>query len=301
MTARVVALTGSSGVLGTALRTALEARGDRVIPLVRRAPKAGELRWDPEGDTLDLGAASDRIDTVVHLAGENVAGGRWTEARRKEIVASRVGPTRLVARAVAALPAPRTLISASAIGFYGYAHGDAWLDEDSPSGEGFLAEVCRAWEEATAPARDAGVRTPILRTGVVLAKDGGALAKMMPPFKLGVGGRMGSGKQWMSFVSLDDTIRAILFLLDHDTLEGPINLTAPNPVDNATFTRALAHALHRPALLPVPELALKVAFGEMAKETVLASQRVRPKRLLEAGFGFRHPDVDGAIASALEG
>ncbi|TNF23826.1 MAG: TIGR01777 family protein, partial [Deltaproteobacteria bacterium] len=239
------------------------------------------------------------VDAVVHLAGANLADGRWTDARRALIRSSRVDGTRLLAEALAGLERrPRVLVMASAIGFYGD-RGDALLDEDSAPGTGFLAEVVREWEEAAAPAEAAGIRTVKLRLGVVLSRDGGALPKLLTPFKLGVGGRVGDGGQWMSWVALDDVVRAFAHALVDDGLSGVANLVAPNPVTNRALTEALARVLRRPAFVPVPRWAIRGAFGDMGRETILASTRVAPKRLDERGFTFAHPEIEAALRHIL--
>jgi len=255
------------------------------------------VRWDPARGMLDA-AGLEGVDTVVHLAGENV-GRRWTAARRREIVESRVRGTRLLAESCARLTTkPEVLVSASAIGIYGV-RGDEWLEESSATGDDFLAEVGRAWEDATAPARDAGIRVVHLRIGIVLNPAGGALAKMLLPFQLGVGGRLGSGRQWMSWISREDLVGAIHHALQTPSLQGPVNAVAPAPVTNAEFTRTLARVLRRPALAPVPAVALRALFGEMAQGTVLASQRVRPTVLEASGFRFAHPTLAQALRFEL--
>ncbi|NUO53004.1 MAG: TIGR01777 family protein [Polyangiaceae bacterium] len=294
-----IAVSGASGMVGRAIVSALEARGDRVVRLVRRPAGEGEVEWHPDRGELASGALSG-VRAVIHLAGESIASGRWTEDRKRRIETSRTTSTSLLARAVADHPDRPALICAAAIGIYGPDHGDAWLDEtSSEDGAGFLAEVCRAWEAAAEPARRAGVRTAHLRLGVVLSKEGGALAKLLPVFRLGGGGKVGSGNQYMSWVAIDDVVRAFLFVLDRDDLSGPFNVVAPRPVSNRDFTKALATALGRPAIVPVPALALKLALGEMATETILASQRVRPTQLVDAGFTFSYPEIETAIQAVL--
>lgn len=297
-----VAVTGSTGMIGTEVVRRLRFGGHRVVRLVRREPEpgSGDVRWDPDGGRIDA-AALEGTDAVIHLAGENV-GERWTEERKARIRRSRVDGTRLLAEALAGLrQRPRVLVSASAVGIYGE-RGDEVLEEGSaPGTEGFLTGVVRGWEEATAPAREAGVRVALLRLGVVLSAEGGALAKMLPPFRMGAGGRMGDGRQWMSWISLEDAVEAVLFALENEGVSGPVNVVAPGPVTNREFTERLAHAVHRPALVAVPAFALRLLFGEMADETVLVSQRVLPKRLQALGFAFRHPTLDEALAAALRG
>ncbi|GLW65358.1 epimerase [Actinomadura rubrobrunea] len=289
-----VAVTGASGLIGAALTRSLEADGHEVLRLVRREPATPrEVRWDP-GGAVDAEALAG-ADAVVHLAGAGIGDRRWNAAYKREIRDSRVRGTRTIAQAVARTR-PRVLVCASAIGFYGDT-GDREVDEDAPVGGGFLAALVRDWEAAAAPAREAGVRVALARTGIVLGK-GGLLGRTLPLFRLGLGGRLGSGRQWMSWISLDDEVAALRFLLDGD-LEGPVNLTGPRPVTNAEFTRALARAVRRPAALAVPRTALRLALGEFADEGALISQRVLPRRLREAGFAFAHEDVDAALAAAL--
>ncbi len=296
-----IGVTGATGVIGRALMAFLKSHGHHVQRLVRR-PSAGgteDVFWDPARGEIDA-RALEGFDAFVHLAGANVGEGRWTEARKAEILGSRRDGTRLLARTLAGLERrPRVLVSASGVGVYGD-RGDEVLDEDSAPGRGFLAEVCKVWEAETEAAAQAGIRVVRTRMGVVLAPEGGALARMVTPVKLGVGGRLGSGRQYMSWVALDDVLGAMLFALTRETLSGPVNVVAPNPVTNAAFVRTLAGLLHRPAILPVPAAALKLAVGpEMAEELVLASQRVVPRRLEAAGFRFAHPHLEVALARAL--
>ncbi|MBL9024769.1 MAG: TIGR01777 family oxidoreductase [Myxococcales bacterium] len=293
-----IAISGSSGLVGTALSNHLVSGGHRVVRLVRGQARPGEVTYDAARGEIDL-RALEEVDAIVHLAGESVASGRWTDERKRRIEESRVASTALLARTAAQLDKRPALVCASAIGLYGPDCGDRWLDESSPAGGGFLAGVCVAWEAAAEPAREAGVRTAHLRIGVVLASEGGALAKLLPVFRLGGGGKVGPGTQYMSWVAKDDVTRAFGYVLDRPELSGAFNVVAPQPVTNAEFTRALAGALSRPAIVPVPAFALRVALGQMADETVLASQRVRPKRLLEAGFTFSHPDITSGIAASL--
>lgn len=294
---QTILLSGASGLLGTALRTDLERDDISVVRLVRHAPASvNELAWNPQAShpihELD---ALEGLTAAIHLSGANVAGRRWTSAYRREITASRVESTHALATALAGLRnPPRTLLVASATGIYGD-RGDEVLTEDSAPGKGFLADVCHLWEEAAAPAVKAGIRVVHLRFSVVLARGGGALAKMEPLFRYGLGGKLGTGRQWMSWIALDDALAAIRFLLHHADMAGPVNITSPEPVTNAAFTQALAKSLHRPALLPAPAFALKLAFGQMAKETLLASTRVVPKRLIDAGFPFALPRVQEAL------
>ena len=293
-----IAITGASGLIGSALAAGLTRDGHEVLRLVRRPTRArGEVSWDPLGGEVDLlGLAG--VEAVVHLAGAGVGDHRWSEAYKREILDSRVLGTNAIARAVAALdPAPRVLVSASAVGFYGDTGARA-VDETAPRGDGFLAEVVEAWEQAAEPARAAGVRVVHPRTGLVVARAGGAWKRLLPIFRMGVGGRLGGGRQYWSFISLTDEIRALRHLIDHEDLAGPINLTAPTPVTNAEATLAMGRVLHRPARLPVPSAALKAVLGEFSME-VLGSQRVLPTRLLASGFDFRHPSIEAALAAEL--
>jgi len=297
-----VIVSGATGLIGRALVAALRDRGDEAVGLGRGVPHgAGEARWDPAAGQLDP-AVLEGADAVVHLAGAGIGDRRWSPGRRREIVASRVDSTTLLARTLARLERPpEVLVSASAVGWYGD-RGDEELTEDSGPGTGFLAELCRSWEDATAEAAAAGRRVVRLRSGVVLSARGGALARQLPLFRLGLGGRLGDGRQWLSWISLDDEVGAILHAIGDRSLHGAVNATAPAPVTNRDFTAALGAALHRPALLPVPRAALHLALGaELADEMVLAGQRVLPRRLLDAGFGFRHPGVHGALGAVLGG
>jgi uncharacterized protein (TIGR01777 family) len=293
-----LALTGASGLIGTALAAALAGAGHDLVRLVRREPTGpGEARWDIDAGTIDE-AALTGVEAIIHLAGENV-GQRWSAAARDRIRGSRVEGTRLIAETAARLPARPVLLCASAIGYYGV-RGDEVLDESAARGTGFLAEVVEAWEGAATPAREAGLRTVHMRQGVVLSRHGGALQRMLPPFKLGAGGRIGSGHQWWSWVSLDDIVASYLFALEHP-LEGPVNVVAPGAVRNGQFVKALGKALHRPAVFPLPAVAVRMAFGEMGEEMLLGGQRVLPAKLEDAGFAFAQPDVDSGLAQALAG
>lgn len=292
-----VAISGASGLVGEALSALLTTGGHTVRPLVRRAPKDGEIRWDPAGGAIDA-EALEGVDAVVHLAGEPIVG-RWSDAKKSRIYDSRVDGTRLLAAALAGLDRkPRALICASAVGVYGD-RGDAVLTEDSAGGDGFLAEVCRDWEAACEPARAAGIRVVNARLGIVISAAGGALAKMLTPFKLGLGGPVGSGAQYWSWIALDDAIGALHHALVADTLAGPVNLTAPEPVTSKAFAKVLGKVLGRPAFLPAPAFALRLAMGEAADEMLLASQRVLPERLQGSGYTFRHTQLEDALRMQL--
>lgn len=292
-----IAITGSTGLIGQALVRALRDEGLTVVRLVRRPPAAeDEIRWDPFGE-VDAGPL-EGVDAVVHLAGAGIGDRRWTETYKREVRDSRVEGTRTLSRALAGLSRrPAVLVSSSAVGFYGDT-GDVEVNESATTGEGFLASLCRDWEAAAQPAVDAGIRVVHARTGVVLSGEGGLLGRLLPVFRLGLGGRLGSGRQWMSWISLTDQIAALRFIL-HDGISGPVNLTAPAPVTNAEFARALGRAVHRPAPFIVPAPVLRLALGEFADEGVLVGQRVLPDRLAKAGFTFRHPDLDTALAALL--
>lgn len=293
-----IAITGSSGLIGQALVRSLRADGHEVVRFVRRTPSApDEAEWDPRRGHVDPAGLAG-CGAVVHLAGAGVGDHRWTAAYKKEIRDSRVAGTDAMARAIAALDAPpAVLVCGSAIGYYGDT-GDRAVDEHAPAGQGFLPEVCVEWEAAAAPAQLAGVRTVFARTGLVVAAEGGAWGKLFPIFKAGLGGRLGNGRQYWSFISLHDEIAALRHAVDTPDLSGPLNLTAPEPLTNREVTAAMGRVLHRPTLLPVPAPALRLALGEFAGD-VIGSQRVRPTRLLESGFTFRHPDIEGSIRAAL--
>src|SRR3954451_21240089 len=296
----IIAITGSSGLVGRALVHALEADGHLIRPVVRRAPRAGanEIRWDPDRGMIDA-AEFASVDAVVHLAGENIAAHRWTESFKQKILTSRIRGTKLLCDTLAGLASkPTVLISASAIGYYGN-RGDELLDESATNGRGFLAEVCQQWETATVPARDADIRVVNLRIGFVLSKQGGGLAKMLTPFRLGLGGVIGSGNQYMSWIALDDLIRVIQFTLSAAALAGPVNAVAPAPVTNREFTKTLGRILHRPTVFPMPAFAAKLAFGEMAKDMLLGGVRVEPGALKNARFEFLYPQLDAALRHIL--
>ncbi|WNI15207.1 TIGR01777 family oxidoreductase [Actinacidiphila sp. ITFR-21] len=299
MAAMRIAVTGASGLIGSALVRSLAADGHEVVRLVRRVPAAdGEVRWNPTAGTVDTAGLSG-CEAIVHLAGAGVGDRRWTTARKKVLVASRVRGTDAIARAAASLDTPpRVLVCGSAIGYYGDT-GDAWVDEDSPAGEGFLARLVQDWEAAAEPAHAAGVRTAYARTGLVVSGRGGAWGRLFPIFRAGLGGRLGNGRQYWSFISLRDQVAALRHLVDTDGLSGPVNLTAPEPLTNREVTAAMGRVLRRPAIAAVPAPALRIALGEFASD-VLGSQRVRPKRLLDSGFVFALPDIDQAIRAALE-
>ena len=294
-----VLVTGSSGFIGTALSAELESEGHGVVRLVRREPRpgSGEARWDPEAGYIDTGALNG-VDGVVHLAGENIANRRWSDAQKARIRDSRTRGTSLLATALAqASPAPRCLVNASAVGYYGDRGADR-LGEDEPPGDDFIARSTAEWEEAARPAADAGIRVVVMRLGMTFDPTGGPLKRMLPPFRMGLGGRLGSGRQYMSWLSLEDAVRAFIHALTTDALSGPVNVSAPEPVTNAEFTRALGRALGRPALFFVPRFALRVAMGEMA-DAVLYSTRMSSAKLLESGFDFRHTDVEASLREML--
>lgn len=296
----IIAVTGSSGLVGNALVEALEADGHLVRPLVRRPPREGkhEIRWDPAAGTIDAAELTD-VDAVVHLAGENIAAHRWTTSFKERIRDSRVRGTQLLCRALAGLASkPTVLVSASAIGYYG-TRGDEPVDESSLPGSGFLAEVCQQWEAATTPARDANIRVVNLRIGFVLARQGGGLAKMLTPFRLGLSGVIGSGQQYLSWITLDDLVRAIQFALSAAALSGPVNAVAPEPVTNREFTKTLGRVLRRPTVFPMPAFAARLAFGEMADEMLLGGVRVEPRVLTADRFEFAYPQLEPALRHIL--
>ncbi len=294
-----VAITGSTGLIGTALASSLEADGHTVRRVVRSGGGPGSVSWDPSAGTIDAGALAG-VDAVVHLAGAGIADKRWTDERKELVLRSRFDGTGLIARTVAALePRPAVLLSASGISVYGDG-GDTVRTETSPSGEGFLPTVVEAWESATAPASAAGVRVAHLRSGVVLDGEGGALAKQLPLFRFGLGGRLGSGKQWFPWISLEDEVGAITHLLTSE-VAGPVNLVAPDEVTNAAFTRILADVLGRPALLPIPKFGPALLLGrELAEELLYWSVRAAPTVLEGDGYRFRHPTLEGALRDLLD-
>ena len=292
-----IAVSGASGLLGSVLVPALRERSHEVVRLVRREARADdEISWDPATGTLNPFAVRD-VQALVNLSGATI-GQRWTAARKRAILDSRVQTSSLLAKTIAVLDPRPALISAGGIAIYGD-RDDEILTEESELGTGFLAEVAKAWEAAADPAREAGARVVGFRQGIVLTKEGGAIEKMLLPFKLGLGGRVGSGKQWWSWVSLDDAIAAYVYALEGD-LSGAYNLVSPNPATSAQLTKALGRALGRPTIFPLPEIAVKTLFGEMGKATLLEGQRALPARLLDAGFTFAQPELDAALARALE-
>lgn len=295
-----ILVTGSTGLVGSALVPMLRQSGHEVIRAVRRpTEKAGEVFWNPESGDVDAARLSG-IDAAINLAGENIAE-RWNEEKKRRIRDSRVVGTRLLAEAMTTLdPKPRVLIAASAIGFYG-SRGAEIMREDSSSGDGFLAEVCREVEAATAPASECGIRVVKLRIGIILSAKGGALAKMLTPFKLGIGGKIASGDQYMSWIALDDIVGIIEHALGNEPISGPINLVAQNSVTNLEFTKTLGKVISRPTIFPIPAFGLRLIFGrEMADETLLASTRVEPKKLEESGYSFKYPTLEGALRHALK-
>jgi uncharacterized protein (TIGR01777 family) len=294
-----ILISGSHGLVGTALIKALEPEGHEIFRLVRYAPHSqAEIEWSPDRYSIAL-ARLEGFDAVIHLAGESIAEGRWTEEKKKRIRESRVKGTRLLGDALANLSKPpRSLICASAIGYYGN-RGDELLTETSPPGDDFLAQVCVEWEKGTELAREKGIRVVNTRFGIILDAKGGALAKMLPPFRMGIGGKIGSGKQWMSWIALDDVVGAIKFALSNETIAGPVNFVAPNPVTNAEFTKSLGKQLSRPTIFPIPAFGVRLAFGEMADALLLSSQRVEPLKLKQSAFPFQFNELEGALRHVL--
>ncbi|MBT4185820.1 MAG: TIGR01777 family protein [Gemmatimonadales bacterium] len=295
-----IAITGASGLIGSNLADFLTTGGHHVIRLVRDSRSVGDdsIYWNPSAGELDR-AALEGVDAVVHLGGTSIANGRWTSERKKAVMTSRVKGTELIARTLATMKnGPRILVSASATGFYGDRGGER-LEESALAGKGFLAEVCRAWEGAVKPAERAGVRVALLRTGVALSPAGGALGQMLLPFKMGAGGRLGSGDQYLSWIDTDDLVAAIHHILMTDDLSGPINATAPHPVTNSTFTSSLGRVLGRPTFIPVPAIAVKAVFGELGQEALLWGQRVVPSKLTESGFQFFYEGVEDSMRFQL--
>jgi uncharacterized protein (TIGR01777 family) len=293
-----IAIAGASGLVGTALIPALEAQGHQVTRLVRGAPRAGEIEWHPNKDEVSA-ASLEGFDIIINLAGENIAAGRWSDEQKRKIRDSRISGTHLLSEAIVKMQRkPRAFICASATGIYGD-RDDEVLDEQSDSGGGFLAGVCREWEMACEPAVKAGVRVVNLRFGPILAREGGMLSKLLTPFKMGMGGKVGSGRQFISWVSLEDSVNAILLAINDESVRGPLNIVSPNPVTNEEFTKTLGHVLSRPTALSMPAFAARLAFGEMADEMLLTSQRVMPKKLNAAGFQFKYPELESAFRTYI--
>jgi len=295
-----ILISGASGLIGSHLAPFLSQNGHTVQRLVRRAPADdSEVWWDPDAERMDA-APLNGVDAVIHLAGKNLADARWTPALKKQFLASRVRSTHLLAMAAAkAQNPPKIFLSASAIGYYGHC-GNAHITESNPPGEDFLATLCRDWEAASQPAAEAGIRLARMRIGIVLSPQGGALAQMLPLFRLGLGGPLGAGRQYMSWIHIQDILGAILHILETGALSGPVNLVGPNPATNRELSRALGRALGRPAILPAPATALRLAFGEMADAALLSSARVIPEKLLETGYEFKFPDLDAALRDLLQ-
>ena len=295
-----VLVTGSHGLVGTALVESLTAKNHQTARLVRSSsPSTTDITWNPDTGTIDK-EKLEGFDVIFHLAGESIASGRWTNEKKRKIRESRVKGTQLLAKTLAQLSRrPSTLISASAIGYYGN-RGDELLTEKSRAGNEFLSDVCVEWESATAPASEARIRVVLARFGIILDKNGGALAKMLTPFRMGIGGRVGDGKQWMSWIALDDIIGGLNFVAESELISGPVNFVAPNPVTNAEFTKTLGRVLSRPTLFPVPEFGARLAFGEMADALLLSSQRVDPTRLKSENYSFRFSVLDNALRHILK-
>jgi uncharacterized protein (TIGR01777 family) len=296
-----VLISGASGLVGSHLAQHLTMNGWEVLRLTRRPPdgrQGQEIGWDPSSDQLIEDPRLEGVGAVVHLAGENILG-RWTRDKKAAIRASRVQGTQILCRSLARLKKPpATLLSASAVGYYGNT-GRSEVSESSPAGTGFLADVCAEWEKATEAAGQAGIRVVHLRIGVVLDRQGGALKQMLPPFRFGLGGPIGNGQQFVSWITIDDMVRAIQFVMDTPRLSGPVNLVSPSPTTNRSFSRALGQVLHRPALIPVPAFVITILFGEMAEDTILSSSRAVPSALLKAGFSFEHNRIEAALAHVL--
>lgn len=294
-----ILVSGSHGLVGSALVESLRNAGHQVVRLVRsNHPESDAIVWNPKQPSMDLNPF-EGFDAVVHLAGENIASGRWSDAKKERIRNSRVEGTRQLAAILSTLTQkPKVLVNASAIGFYGN-RGEEVMTESSEPGKGFLPEVCKEWEQATKDAEEAGIRVVRLRIGVVLSKDGGALSRMLIPFKFGLGGVVGSGAQYMSWITLQDLVRVVTQALEQENLRGSVNAVSPHPVTNKEFTRALGKVLHRPTIFPLPAFVAKVVMGEMAEELLLSSTRVVPEKLLQNGFVFKHPKIDEALESVL--
>ncbi len=293
-----VLISGATGLIGSALIPELESRGHQTTRLTRSPRSSGDVGWNPDVGEIDASRLVSH-DAVVHLAGESIAEGRWTPEKKRRILESRVRGTRLLAETIASLPEPpKVMISASGVNYYGD-RGNELLREDSGPGNNFLAEVCKAWEAAADPAREAGIRVVHLRNGIVLSTEGGALARTLPIFKLGGGGRIGSGRQYWSWVALDDVVGAMIHAIESDPVEGPVNVGSPNPLTNAEYTEALGKVLNRPTVFPLPAQAARLMLGEVADELLLASVRVEPAKLKETGYGFRYPEFEGALRHLL--
>jgi hypothetical protein len=293
-----ILISGANGFIGSALSPYLTSHGHTVTRLVRRAATTGDIIWNPEAGALDA-SVIEGFEAVIHLAGANIAGGRWTTAYKREIWDSRIRSTELLVNRIQALRRlPQIFVCMSAVGYYGN-RSDEVLTEDSPPGNDFMAQLCVAWEKATQPLAEKGVRVANLRAGLVLSAQGGALKKMLLPFKLGLGGSLGSGNQYWSWITLDDFLAAVEFILTHDRIVGPVNMVAPNPVTNSEFAAALAGAVHRPAIFPVPAFVLRTVFGEMADALFFASQRVMADKLITAGFKLGHPHLGAALRAAV--
>jgi uncharacterized protein (TIGR01777 family) len=289
-----VLISGATGLIGSALIPVLVGGGHEITRLTRSPGSGGGVGWNPDAGEIDTSRLEGH-DAVVHLAGENIGEGRWTREKKRRILESRTRGTRLLAEILASLPEPPdVMVSASAVGYYGD-RGNELLSEESGAGSDFLAEVCKAWEAAADPAREAGIRVVHPRNGVVLSTEGGALARLLPVFKLGGGGRIGGGRQWSSWIAMDDVVGAIVHALTHDSVEGPVNLVSPNPVTNVEFTRVLGKILNRPTIFPLPAPAARLMLGEVADALLLASQRVEPAKLKEVGYEFRYPELEGAL------
>jgi len=295
-----VLVTGATGLIGTALVAKLKAEGVEVARLRRSGTaRASDVFWDPEKGTIDL-VGIEGSDAVVHLAGENIASGRWTAVRKERILRSRANGTRLLAESLVKLRhPPKVLVGASATGYYGDRGGEV-LSEDSAAGSGFLPDVCRAWESATSPAAASGIRVVHFRTGIVLSVRGGALAAMLFPFRMGVGGKVGSGTQYMSWITLDDVCRAAIHVIRNESIRGAVNVVAPVPVTNAEFTQALGKAVHRPTIFPLPAFAARLVFGEMADSLLLSGARVSPVRLRDSGFTFNDHEIEPALRKIID-
>jgi uncharacterized protein (TIGR01777 family) len=293
-----VLISGATGLIGSSLAQELKSGGHHVTSLTRSPTGENNISWDPDAGTVD--GSLEGTDAVVHLAGESIAEGRWTVSKKRRIMDSRKKGTRLLAETIAGLTTPpRVMVSASAVGYYGD-RADEVLREDSRPGSDFLAEVCKAWEAAADPAREAGIRVVHTRFGIVLSLEGGALGTMLPIFKLGGGGRIGRGRQWWSWVAIDDVVGTIHHALENDSVEGPVNVGSLNPMTNAEYTRVLGKVLNRPTVLPVPAPAIRLALGGIADALLLASQRMEPAKLKETGYRFRHPELEGALRHLLE-